>query len=111
MARDEALCWANPDPQLCGLLTHPFSAILAPFDAIAPGYGLLFIWAPLVFGLWFATKSPAIAGIFGVILVGVDVSIGDIAINPTAIGMGLMLVAVSAGIGLIQVFQRIKQTV
>lgn len=102
----EDICWANPDAELCGLLSSPFSVIIAPFETIAPGYGVLFLWAPVVFGLWFATRSPAIAGIFGVVLVSVVEGI-----HPQAVGVGLVLIAVSGGIALIQVFQRIKQTV
>jgi hypothetical protein len=102
---DESICWANPDARLCGLLDNPFSVILTPFDVIVPGFGIILLWGPLVFGLWFKTKSPAIAGIFGIILISVLTGL-----NPQAVGIGLVLIAVSAGIGLIQIFQRIKQT-
>ncbi len=105
--RHENICWSNPDPTLCGLLQNPFKVIIAPFDAIAPGYGVLFLWGPIVFGLWFKTKSPAIAAIFGVVLVTVLTD----PLNQTAVGIGWILVAFSAGIGFIQIFQRIKQTV
>lgn len=104
--RHENICLANPDPQLCGLLSNPFSAILDIFDVIVPGFGLLIFWGPIVFGLWFTTKSPAIASIFGLIIISVVTPL-----HPQAVGMALILVAVSTGIGLIQVFQRIKQTV
>jgi len=106
-SRADAICWANPDPELCGLLTNPFKAIVAPFDVIAPGYGVLFLWAPIVFGLWFSTKSPAIAAIFGVIVIALLTD----PLNSIAVGVGMVLVAVSAGIGFVQIFQRIKQTV
>lgn len=108
--RHEGICFANPDPLFCGILENPFREfIVAPFETIAPGFGQLFIWAPVVFGLWFATKTPAIASIFGLILVSVltDWSSDE----QLAIGVGIVLVAISAGIGLIQIFQRIKQTV
>lgn len=112
---DEAICWSNPfsDSSQTALgscyknmITSPFSAIMAPFDTIAPGFGLLFIWAPVVFALWFKTKSPAIAGIFGIIIVGTGLSF-----HAMAVGMGIVLLAISGGISLVQIFQRIKQTV
>jgi hypothetical protein len=113
-SRHEGICWANPGADLCGCMTKPFACMIAPFETIAPGYGLLFIWGPVVFGLWFSTKSPAIAGIFGMIVAAVftgGVVVGDetISLNSDAVGMGMILVAVSAGIGLIQIFQRLKQ--
>lgn len=115
---DQAICWSDPFTRdsndiatglsscYTGFLQKPFSVITAPFDTIAPGYGLLFIWAPIVFALWFKTKSPAIAGIFGVVLVGTG-----LAFNAVAVGVGIVMLALSGGISLVQIFQRIKQTV
>lgn len=118
---DQAICWSDTftrdtndqatglNPCYQQLITKPFSVITAPFDVIAPGFGVLFIWAPIVFGLWFKTKSPAIAGIFGIVIVGTGLFTGNT--SKTAIGVGITLLAVSTGISLIQIFQRIKQTV
>lgn len=111
--RHENICWSSPFIGESGfnscyenLITNPFSAILAPFDTIAPGFGALFLWGPIVFGLWYKTKSPAIAGIFGIII-----SSTVIGLHTVAVGIGLVLIAISAGISMIQIFQRIKQTV
>lgn len=111
--RHQDLCWSNPWVGESGfndcytqLITNPFSAILAPFETIAPGFGALFLWGPIVFGLWYKTKSPAIAGIFGIIVASTVTGL-----HSSAVGMGLVLIAISAGIMLIQIFQRIKQTV
>ena len=115
-SRADNICWANPDATLCGCTTKPFSCVIAPFEAIAPGYGLLFIWAPIILGIWFKTGTPIIAAIVGLIVIatfGTGIVIGDdtLTLHPQAVGIGLVLVAVAGGIGLIQIFQRIKQTV
>jgi hypothetical protein len=112
--RHEDFCWANPwlddtsfNECYLQLITNPFSAILLPFETIAPGFGSLFLWGPLVFGVWYKTKSPGIAAIFGIVLV----SVLQEPLYAKAVGIGLVLVAVAAGIMFIQIFQRIKQTV
>jgi len=100
------LCLSNPDPDLCGFTTNPFGAIMDVFDQLIPGFGLLLLWGPIVFALWYKTQQPLIAAMFGIII-----SVSVTTIHPTAIYMGLTLAAISAGLALIGIFQRVKQTV
>src|SRR3990167_753258 len=100
------LCLSSPDPDLCGFTTNPFGTIMEVFDQLIPGFGLLLLWGPIVFALWYKTQQPLIAGIFGIII-----SVTVTGLHPTATYMGLTLVAMSAGLALVAIFQRVKQTV
>lgn len=99
-------CYNDPDPTVCGLTTSPFSAIMDVFDVIIPGFGLLILWGPIVFAFWIKTQKAEIAGIVGVIVASTVTGL-----NPTAVSMGIVLIAVSAGLALVGIFQRVKQTV
>lgn len=99
-------CYNDPDNTICGLSDNPFSAIMGIFDVIVPGFGLLLLWGPIVFAFWIKTQEPKIASIVGIII-----AVTVTGLNPQAINMGIVLVAMSAGIGLISIFQRVKQTV
>ena len=98
-------CLNDPDPTLCGFTTNPFEAILDYFDQIIPGFGVLILWGPIVFGLWYKTQEPKIAGFAGVIIVATVTGL-----HPTAVSLGILLVAASLGIALIGLFIRVKQT-
>lgn len=98
-------CLNDPDPTLCGFTTNPFEAILDYFDQIIPGFGVLILWGPIVFGLWYKTQEPKIAGFAGVIIVATVTGL-----HPTAVSLGILLVAASLGISLIGLFVRVKQT-
>ena len=98
-------CYNNPDPSLCGFTSNPFSAVLDVFDQVMPNFGVLILWGPIVFGLWYKTQKPEIAGFAGVIIVGTVAGL-----HPTAVSIGILLVAFSLGISFIGIFQRIKQT-
>lgn len=98
-------CLNNPDPTLCGFTTNPFSAVLDVFDQLMPGFGMLILWGPIVFGLWYKTQKPEIAGFAGIIIVATVEGL-----HPTAVSIALLLLAASLGIALIQIFIRVKQT-
>lgn len=74
------------------------------FDQLMPGFGVLLIWGPIVFGLWYSTQQPTIAGFAGVVIVGTVTGL-----HPQAVSMGILLLAISLGIAFIQIFQRLKQ--
>lgn len=99
-------CYNNPDPTVCGLSTNPFSAVMGIFDVIVPGFGTLLLWGPIVFAFWIKTQKAEIAGIVGIII-----SATVTGLNPQAINMGIVLMAISAGISIVGIFQRVKQTV
>lgn len=98
-------CYNDPDPTLCGFTSNPFSAIMDYFDSLMPGFGTILLWGPIVFGLWYSTQSPQIAGFAGLILVATITTL-----HPTAVSIGLTLMAISLGIAFINIFQRLKQT-
>lgn len=100
------LCHENFDVNPCGILDNPLSAILAPFDAVVPGFGVLLLWGPIVFAIWMTTKSTAITSVIG-ILIAVSVA----GLHPQAVGIGLALVVVSFGIMIFQLFPRIKNPI
>lgn len=100
------LCHENFSANPCGILDNPLSAILAPFDAVVPGFGVLLLWGPIVFAIWMATKSTAITSVIG-ILIAVSVA----GLHPQAVGIGLALVVVSFGIMIFQLFPRIKNPI
>ncbi len=99
-------CYNDPDETLCGLTTNPFGSLMGVFDQVMPGFGLLLLWGPITFGIWWKTQSAGLTGIFGVLLAGTVAGL-----HPTAVNMGIVLLSISLGIGLIQIFQRVKQTV
>lgn len=99
-------CFNDPDVTVCGLTDAPFSAIMAVFDVIVPGFGLLMLWGPIVFAFWIKTQKAEIAGIVGIIIASTVTGL-----HPTALSMGIVLVAISAGLSLVGIFQRVKQTV
>lgn len=76
------------------------------FDVIVPGFGTLLLWGPIVFAFWIKTQKAEIAGIVGIII-----SATVTGLNPQAINMGIVLMAISAGISIVGIFQRVKQTV
>lgn len=98
-------CYNNPDPTICGFTTNPFSAAMDYFDQIMPGFGTLLLWGPIVFGLWYKTQQPLIAGFAGIILVGTITGL-----HPQGVAIGLLLMAMSLGIAFIDIFRRLKQT-
>jgi len=97
-------CYNDPDPTLCGFTSNPFSAVMTYFDQLMPGFGTLLLWGPIVFGLWYKTQQPLVAGFAGIIIVG-TVS----GLHSQSVAMGLLLVAMSLGIAFIDIFRRIKQ--
>ncbi len=99
-------CYNDPDPTLCGLTTDPFGSLMNYFDQFMVGFGLLLLWGPITFGIWWKTQSAGLTGIFGLLLAGTLTGL-----HPVAVNMGIVLLAISLGIGLIQIFQRVKQTV
>jgi hypothetical protein len=99
-------CYNSPDETLCGLTTNPFGSLMGVFDQVMVGFGLLLLWGPITFGIWWKTQSAGLTGIFGVLLAGTLTGL-----HPTAVNMGIVLLSISLGIGLIQIFQRVKQTV
>lgn len=99
-------CFNRPDVTLCGLTTNPFGSLMEFFDQLIPGFGALLLWGPIVFGIWYKTQRPEIAAIVGIII-----AVTVTGLHPDAINMGLTLAAMSAAIGLVGIFQRVKQTV
>jgi len=100
------LCHERFSNNPCNILDNPFSAMMNPFDAVIPGFGVLLLWGPIVFAIWMSTKSLAITGVVG-FLVSVTVS----GLHEQAVGLGLMLMAVSFGIMIFQLFPRVKQSI
>ena len=98
-------CYNDPDPTICGFTSNPFSATMDYFDQIMPGFGTLLLWGPIIFGLWYKTQQPLIAGFAGIILVGTVTSL-----HPQGVAIGLLLMAMSLGIAFIDIFRRLKQT-
>ena len=98
-------CYNNPDVTICGFTSNPFSAAMDYFDQIMPGFGTLLLWGPIIFGLWYKTQQPLIAGFAGLILVGTVTSL-----HPQSVAIGLLLMAMSLGIAFIDIFRRLKQT-
>lgn len=97
-------CYNDPDPSLCGFTDNPFSAVMDYFDQLMPGFGTLLLWGPIVFGLWYKTQQPLVAGFAGIVIVGTVQGLHD-----QSVAMGLLLVAMSLGIAFIDIFRRIKQ--
>lgn len=98
-------CYNNPDPTICGFTSNPFSAAMDYFDQIIPGFGTLLLWGPIIFGLWYKTQQPLIAGFAGLILVGTITGL-----HPQGVAIGILLMAMSLGIAFIDIFRRLKQT-
>lgn len=98
-------CYNDPDPTICGFTSNPFSATMEYFDQIMPGFGTLLLWGPIIFGLWYKTQQPLIAGFAGIILVGTVTGL-----HPQGVAIGLLLMAMSLGIAFIDIFRRLKQT-
>lgn len=98
-------CYNDPDPTICGFTSNPFSAAMDYFDQIMPGFGTLLLWGPIIFGLWYKTQQPLIAGFAGIILVGTVTGL-----HPQGVAIGLLLMAMSLGIAFIDIFRRLKQT-
>lgn len=98
-------CYNDPDPTICGFTDNPFSATMDYFDQLMPGFGVILLWGPIVFGLWYKTQQPLIAGFAGVLIVG-TVS----GLHPQSVGVGMLLIAMSLGIAFIDIFRRLKQT-
>ena len=97
-------CYNNPDPTICGFTSNPFEATMDYFDQIMPGFGTLLLWGPIIFGLWYKTQQPLIAGFAGLILVGTITGL-----HPQGVAIGLLLMAFSMGIAFIDIFRRLKQ--
>jgi len=100
------LCHEQFSNNPCGFLDNPMGAMMVPFDAVIPGFGMLLLWGPICFAIWMTTKSTIITSVVG-ILIAVTVS----GLHPQALGLGLMLVVVSFGIGIFQLFPRIKNPI
>lgn len=98
-------CYNYPDPTICGFTSNPFEATMDYFDQLMPGFGTLLLWGPIIFGLWYKTQQPLIAGFAGIIIVGTVTSL-----HPQGVAIGLLLVAMSLGIAFIDIFRRLKQT-
>lgn len=97
-------CYNDPDPTLCGFTSNPFSAVMDYFDQLMPGFGTLLLWGPIVFGLWYKTQQPLVAGFAGIVIVGTVEGL-----HSQSVAMGLLLVAMSLGIAFIDIFRRLKQ--
>ena len=98
------LCYEKIDGDLCGMMTNPISAITMPFEGLMPGFGSLLLWGPIVFVIWLVSKNTMITSATGLII-----AVSVVGLNPQALGAGLLLVALSIGIAIFQLFPRIKQ--
>lgn len=98
------LCQEQISVDPCGLLSNPLSFATQPFDELMPGFGGLLIWGPVIFAIWMVSKSPMITAVVGLI-----VATSVIGLDQDAVGVGVLLMALSIGIAMFQLFPRIKR--
>lgn len=98
------LCQEQISLNPCGLLTNPLGFATEPFDELMPGFGGLLLWGPIVFAIWMVSKSPMITAVVGLII-----STSVIGLDQEAVGVGVLLMALSIGIAMFQLFPRIKR--
>ena len=95
----------------CPWATDPLNTMLLPFDSIFGGLSLVIFWALAVGILWLRTENPMLVGLIGVVMV----SSYSYAVDPTlqspefetARFVGVVLLVVSVGISLYQLFGRL----
>ena len=98
------LCQEQLSTDPCGLMSNPLSFATQPFDEIMPGFGGLMLWGPIVFAIWMVSKSPMITAVVGLII-----AVSVTGLDQEAVGVGVLLVALSIGIAMFQLFPRIKR--
>ena len=90
---------------------NPLGTMLQPFDHIFQGMSIVIFWGLLVGILWLRTENPMLVGLIGVTMV----SSYSYAVDPTlqspefetARFVGVVLLVISVGISLYQLFGRL----
>lgn len=106
-ARDPQYCFEDA-ADLCGLASGDpatiFAGIMDPLETQVPGFAMIIFWGGIMAILWFKTENIMLLG-----LIGIFVNATIIGISGTAQGIGLLLLGVSNGLLLFQLFrQRIQ---
>lgn len=91
--------------------SNPLGTMLQPFDHVFQGMSIVVFWGLLVGILWLRTENPMLVGLIGVVMV----SSYSYAVDPTlqspefetARFVGVVLLVVSVGISLYQLFGRL----
>ena len=90
---------------------NPLGTMLQPFDHIFQGMSIVIFWGLLIGILWLRTENPMLVGLIGVVMV----SSYSFAVDPTlqspefetARWTGTILLVISVGISLYQLFGRL----
>ena len=91
--------------------SNPLGTMLQPFDHIFQGMSIVIFWGLLIGILWLRTENPKLVGLIGVVMV----SSYSFAVDPTlqspefetARWTGTILLVISVGISLYQLFGRL----
>ena len=91
--------------------SNPLGTMLQPFDHIFQGMSIVIFWGLLIGILWLRTENPMLVGLIGVTMV----SAYSYAVDPTlqspefetARWVGTILLVISVGISLYQLFGRL----
>ena len=104
------LCFENFNSNLCGLtsgnFTQVMSAVRQPLELVLPGFSLVILWGGLMGIIWFKTENIMMMSIVGIAVASTITIGGSAGINPTAVQIGWLLVAVSFGV---LIFQMLRQ--
>ena len=95
----------------CMFASDPLNVMLIPFDAIFGGLSIVIFWSLAIGILWLRTENPMLVGLIGVCMV----SAYSYAVDPTmqspefetARWTGTILLVISVGISLYQLFGRL----
>lgn len=103
------LCFEKTDHTasdfMCGAFTNPFSASLAPLNAIMGDLTLVVIWGIVLGIIWLRTENLMLVSIVGLVISATAAGLYE-----PAQGMGLLLVGVSIGITIFQLVRHKIQT-
>lgn len=94
-------CWESLTSNFCGLFTNPLQAIQAPFVSYFGIWFLVIVWATFVAILWLRSQNPMLISVVGIVIC---FTINGL--QPKAIGVGLLLIAMSIGMSIYQLYQQ-----
>lgn len=97
-------CWESLDGKFCGLFTKPLEAIQQPFISYFGVWFLVIVWATFIAIIWLRSQNPMMVAVVGIIFAFLIPSM-----DQRAIGVGMLLVALSIGITFYQLYQQRAQ--
>ena len=94
-------CYEQINGTHCGLLQHPFDAVLVPFQFQFGVFFFVIFWGVEIGIIWLSSRNINLTAIVGIMIAFAGASFLD----KTSVGVGYMLIAVVIAVTLYQLFR------